>query len=218
MKVFRDILKTFLWIVAVPVIYLLVSLALSFITQNGESSDIERSKIIYLSTNGVHLDIVIPKEHLDTFLLNQLIHSDEINYFSFGWGDEEFYINTPTWGDLTISTALSAVFLNSTSLIHLTKYKSEQDHWVEVIISDDHLKKANSYLLNSFKLDKDGSLILLPDKGYGNNDDFYRSHGSYSWFHTCNSWVNRGLYESDLKCCLWTPFDFAVINIYKEKE
>ncbi len=216
MRILRIILKSFLWILAIPLTYLLVAIILSFITQNELSEFPEKGKIIYLSSNGVHLDIILPIDQIDTNLLMGINRTSESIYISFGWGDKDFYLNTPTWGDLTASTAFSAMILNSETLIHLTRHKSVQHHWVAIKVNAKQIEKVNKYLKDSFVFDNAGNIILLKNKGYGHNDDFYKAKGSYSCFHTCNSWVNKALSDSDLACCLWTPFDFAVLNIYKK--
>ncbi|REG87882.1 uncharacterized protein DUF2459 [Winogradskyella sediminis] len=57
--------------------------------------------------------------------------------------------------------------------------------------------------------------IILENQGYSSIDDFYKAKGSYSCFKTCNSWVNSAFKESGLKSCLWTPFDFGLMNKYE---
>jgi hypothetical protein len=68
---------------------------------------------IYITTNGVHLDIVLPVENVEPEFLSRLEILPGTKYVSFGWGDKEFYINTPQWKDLTLKTAFKALFLKS---------------------------------------------------------------------------------------------------------
>ena len=136
-------------------------------------------------------------------------------YLSFGWGDENFYVNTPTCGDLTFRNAFKAMFLKSPTLMYLTRYKSELSDWIEIKISKTELQKLNSYLLNTFKTNENGKKIILKNQGYSSTDDFYKAKGSYSCFKTCNSWVNSGFKESGLTSCLWTPFNFGLITKYE---
>lgn len=203
-----------MYILLIPVSYLLVSLVLSWITVDQINSASDLNKTIYLSTNGVHLDIVLPKNAIEDDLLSGLKHTTSDRYLSFGWGDENFYLNTPTWGDLTIRNAFNAVFLNSTSLIHVTRYQNKRSDWVEVKVDDKELQKLNNYILNTFKLNKDNQKIWLKNQGYTAVDDFYKAKGSYSFYKTCNSWVNTGFKQSGLKSCVWTPFDFGLLNKY----
>ena len=211
MKVLRSLAKWFLYCLLIPVSYLLVALILSAITVNAEDKHPDTAKSIFLKTNGVHLDIVIPKAHLSDSLMAGLNHKSSDKYFAFGWGDENFYINTPTWGDITFSTAFTAAFLKSSTLVHVTRYPAKGAGWIEIKASDSQLEKLNVYIADTFTIDVSGEKLLLEDKGYGRNDDFYKAKGSYSCFNTCNSWVNTGFKESGMKSCLWTPFDFGLM-------
>ena len=215
MKVAKRILKWIFYVFLIPVTYFIVSLFLSWITIDRTETHENFQKSIYLSTNGVHLDIIIPMKAIDNSLLSGLKHMEDDNYLSFGWGDENFYINTPTWGDLTFSNAFKAMFLNSTTLVHVTRYQEKRSNWIEINVSASELRKLNGYLLGTFKTDKDGLKIILENQGYTQIDDFYKAKGSYSCFKTCNSWVNSAFKESGLKSCLWTPFDFGLLNKYE---
>ncbi|WP_027392105.1 DUF2459 domain-containing protein [Aquimarina latercula] len=215
MKIVKKIFKWILFIFLIPISYLIISLILSAITINSKTSNNDLSKSIYLSTNGVHLDIILPEKDIDSMLLSGIKYENIEKYISFGWGDENFYINTPTWGDLTFNNAFKAMFLKSTTLMHVTRYKQKHSDWVEIKINEIELQKLNTYLLNTFERNEKGMKILLKNKGYSSKDDFYKSKGSYSCFKTCNSWVNTGFKESGLKSCLWTPFDFGLLNKYQ---
>ncbi len=195
--------------------YIIISLILTYITVNKTELSIENNKEVYLSTNGVHLDIIISINELNIELKEGLKFTQDEKYFSFGWGDENFYLNTPTWNDLTFGNAFKAMFLKSPTLIHLTKYKQIRKYWTKVILSESELKKLNQFISESFKKDVSGNKIIIANSGYSINDDFYKANGSFSCFKTCNSWVNKAFKESDLKSCLWTPFDFGLINKYE---
>jgi len=82
-------------------------------------------------------------------------------------------------------------------------------------VNETELQNLNVYLTNTFAINKNGTKILLENKGYFSNDDFYKAKGSYSCFYTCNSWVNSAFKESELKSSYWTPFDFGLLNKYK---
>lgn len=209
----KKLFKYIFFIVSIPLIYLGIAFLFTFITVNDNQDT--GNNTIYLSTNGVHLDFILSKSDIDIDLLNQIKHSGNETYFSFGWGDENFYLNTPTWGDLTFSTAVKAMFLNSPTLMHITKYNDIREKWIKIKISKEELKSINVYLKNSFAKDKNGNIVILKNKGYSTNDDFYKAKGSYSALKTCNTWVNSAFKESGLKACFWTPFDFGLINKYK---
>jgi len=216
MKVVKKIVKWIIAIIIIPIVYFLVSLILIFIPINNEEKKSNKNKSIYLNSNGVHLNIIIAKNQLHPKLLDGLKYSDNDNYFSFGWGDKNFYLNTPTWGDLTFNNASRALFLKGTALIHLNRYSTTKFDWVEIKVNQNQLGKINQYIDKTFCLDSTNKKILLNNSGYSYNDDFYAAMGSFSCFKTCNTWVNSGLKESGIKACLWTPFDFGLINMHKK--
>ena len=216
MKLIRKILKWLIIILLIPISYLIVSLILTFIPVNDKKQVGEKNKEVYLSTNRVHLNIIIQKSDLDSAFLKDLHYHDIDKYFSFGWGEENFYLNTPTWGDLTFKNALSALLVKSSTLVHLSRYTEKKQSWIKINLSEIKLKNLNQYVLHTFQLDSSGRKIILNNQGYSANDDFYKATGNYSCFNTCNSWVNSGLKESNLKACYWTPFDFGILMRYKE--
>jgi len=211
----RKIAKLILYILMIPVVYLLMAFLLTAITVNNNYNKTVGNKTIFLNTNGVHLDVVIPKKSIDAKLLKGIKATETEHYLSFGWGEENFYLHTPTWNDLTYSTTFSAMFLDSSTLIHITRYRQKQDTWIEIKINETALQHLNNYLLNTFKVDENGNKILLKNKGYTTIDDFYKAKGNYTCLNTCNSWVNTGFKQSGLKACYWTPFDFGLLNKYK---
>jgi uncharacterized protein (TIGR02117 family) len=203
-----------MYLIVLPLAYVLISLVMGLITVNKQPQKMVGNDI-FLTTNGVHLDIVIPIDNIGTALRKDLRLDSKTQYLAFGWGDENFYLNTPTWADVTFRNAYSAMFLDSSTLMHVTQYGQKRNKWIRIRLSESQLNQVNEHIQNSFKLSKSDKKMLLKNKGYNSNDDFYRAKGSYSLFKTCNSWVNSIFKESNLKSCLWTPFDFALINKYK---
>lgn len=211
----KHLIKWPLYILTLPLSYLIIALILSIITVNGNRNQQTGDKIIYLTTNGVHLGIVLPIAHIENSLISDLDIETSDQYLSFGWGDKNFYLNTPTWGDLTIKNAFSAVFLKSATLLHVTRYQAAHSKWIAVNVSEEALKQLNYYIANTFALNKNGLKIMLEGKGYTKWDNFYQAKGSYSLFKTCNTWVNTGFKQSGLKACFWTPFDFGLLRKYR---
>jgi len=215
MKTLKKIIKWTAFVLSIPMLYLVLSLILTFIGVNTTDTEDDNTETIYISTNGVHLNIILNKKDTDGFLLKDLVHNPSEQFLSFGWGDEMFYLNTPTWSDLTLKTTFSALFLKGPALIHVSRYQHEQPNWIAIKVSQSELRKVNALILQSFIKDENGSKTLLKGKGYSRYDNFYKAHGHYSAFKTCNTWVNTIFKQSGLKCCLWTPFDFGLINKYK---
>lgn len=211
----KKIMKGIITIVLIPVAYVLFSLLFTFIPVNNVQYS-DNNESIYLTSNGVHLSIVVSKNQLNGEILEGLKYSDKDKYFAIGWGDRDFYLNTPTWSDLTFNNAYKALFLKTPTLIHITRYSTTKGSWVEIKVNQNQLNKINQYIYESFYIDAQNKKILLNYKGYSYNDDFYEALGSYSCFKTSNSWVNSGLKESGIRACLWTPFDFGLLRIHNK--
>jgi uncharacterized protein (TIGR02117 family) len=191
--------------------YLLVALVLSLLPCNPEKFHCVHKKDIYVTTNGVHLDIIIPVKNMDKDLLNKLNPQKESSYFGFGWGDKEFYRETPYWSDLKFNVAFKALFLKSSSAMHVTFYPNSYHRWKKILLCEEQLVSLNGYIKNSFQKNIDGQFILCPFPGYSDFDIFYEANNSFSLFRTCNIWINNALKSAGIKTSVWSPFDFGVL-------
>ncbi len=203
-------------VVGAPVLFLLCSFILTKITVEGKCSDPVQNKSIFLNSNGIHLDLILPLENVNDALLDHLVVKEDEKYLSFGWGERAFYLETPTWGDLTFYNACQALLWESSSLMHVTRYASKKNQWVEIKVSSGQLEKLNEYLCNSFTVNEAGEKALLDEPGYTPFDNFYASNESYSCLNTCNSWANEAFIAADLDACYWTPFDFGLMDLHQK--
>lgn len=205
------------------IIYLLLSLILSSIPLNN-TVESKKEIVIYIKTNGVHTDIVVPikNELIDWSSYIKWQHTlskkcNEAQFISMGWGDRGFYLETPEWKDLKFKTALVASSGIGKTAMHTTFYHNmiENEDCRKIFLSKQQYLLLISYLKDSFKVDNKNNFIPIKTTAfYGKNDCFYEAKGSYSIFKTCNTWANNALKVSDQKCCLWTPFDFPIFNKY----
>ncbi|MDP2089667.1 MAG: DUF2459 domain-containing protein [Flavobacteriaceae bacterium] len=216
MKILKYIIKGIIVLILIPIAYVILSLILTYIPHHSKIQYSPKNESIYLQTNGVHLSIILNKNQIAPPLLKDLKIDDNDRYFSFAWGDKNFYLNTPTWSDLTFKNSFIALFLKSPTLIHITRYQEMRTNWVEIKIDKSQLAKLNKYLYNSFYLDDAHQKVLVEHQFYADNDNFYEAKGNYTCFKTCNSWVNSAFKQSDLKSCLWTPFDFGLFQMYQK--
>ncbi len=85
---------------------------------------------IYILTNGVHTDIVMPTKSEQIYWNKKIHYKNTIaadstyQYITMGWGDKGFYLETPEWSDLKASVAFKAALGLSTTVIHATYYKT----------------------------------------------------------------------------------------------
>lgn len=164
-----------------------------------------------MSSNGVHLDIIYPTELINGEFLNQLRPIDQAKYVAFGWGDKGFYINTPTWDDLTLETAFKALLINSETAMHTTFYTQKRNKWIELELCEAQLDSLSSYIKSSFKLSPRGDIMEIYGAGYTKIDKFFEANGDYNCINTCNSWVNKALKKAKVKTAIWSPTDHGVL-------
>ncbi len=179
---------------------------------------------IYILSNGVHTDIVLPVKSKSYDWSNFTPYSktkstdSTFQFIAFGWGDKGFYLETPTWGDLTFKVAFKAAFGFGSSAIHTTFHKEMKigKDCRNIKISRYQYIKLITYIKNSFKLnEKQRPIFISTNAVYGLNDAFYEGTGTYNLFQTCNTWANNGLKSCQQKACLWTPFSGYIFELYK---
>lgn len=215
-KAIKYIKNIIIIILAFIIIYLLAAVVLSYSGTNPSPLACNKSEKLYITTTGIHLFIMLPKENLDSQLLAQFSIPETVKFVSFGWGDKEFYLNTPTWDDITLSTTFQALLWSSESIMQISYYNHKRTTWKAVNICPSQMNKINNYIMNSFKKTAQGKLVEVKTNGYGKNDFFYEATGSYTCFNTCNNWVNKALKNADIKTSIWSPFDFGVMYHIRE--
>lgn len=205
------------------VLYILCAYLFSKITIDKEANS-KAQITIYIKTNGVHTDIVMPtvNEQMDwsqqiKFLNTKTADTSSV-YLGMGWGDKGFYLETPTWGDLTAKVAFNAMFGLGSTAIHATYYSkiTENDSCKKIQISKQQYARLINYITNSFQKDTSGNFINIKTKAnYSTTDAFYEANGKYSLFKTCNTWANSALKSCGQKCCFWTALDKGIFAKYK---
>ena len=220
-KIVRYLAKALLSFLLVMLVYFVAALIGSVIPVNTDQpKDGEIS--IYLRTNGVHTDFILPLENevmaWQDFIPPESTLSKRANfeYISFGWGDLEFYKETEAWEDLRFPVAFQAVFLKKPSALHVTFEPIVRLEMpaVKVNITKEQYEKLVQYVLFSFEKDMAGKPKPVKDLHYNQNDAFFHAKGSLHFFYTCNTWVNDGLKAAGLRACLWTPFDDGIFYQY----
>ena len=205
-------------------IYFFLSFVLSRMTVEGKKDPKSRIKI-YLMKSGVHTDFVLPikTEAIDwtkSFPRENTGFKDSTTkLIAIGWGDKNFYMNTPEWADLTVKTAVFAMTGLGSSAIHATYYYEilSDRPVIQLYLSVKQYKELVRYIQHQLVMDKQGNTVYIPAKNklvVSGNDAFYAAHNRYSMVLTCNSWINRGLKACHKRACLWTPFAGGIFYQY----
>lgn len=218
----RATLNTIAGFTILLVIYLFFALILAVIPSNMFSRQPEEGITIYIKSNGVHTDVVVPTENKFYSWSEHISPEDfglvrgEGSWTAFGWGDKGFYLNTPEWSDLKISTALDAItpFVGE-SAMHVTVYENElkeNKYTKKILLTEEQYLLLCDFIFKSFTRSEEENFILLPGYHYDKiNDNFYEAEGDYNLFQTCNNWTNSALKAAGVKTALWAPFDKCIL-------
>lgn len=216
------LLATVLGLLLLIGIYFLSAALLSRIPVN-EDAKSAGDISIYIRTNGVHTDIVVPVRtaQVDWSKLipykNTKAQDSSLQWLALGWGDKGFYLQTPTWADLRFSVAFNAMFGLGESAMHTTYYAEQQEseRCKRIRIDSLQYRKLVEHIEASFDKNAHGEFRhIKTNANYGNNDAFYEAKGRYNLFQTCNTWANTTLKACGQKACLWTPFDKGIFRLY----
>lgn len=215
--VFRILVLVAGLIISTIVAGLLAAFVLSVLSTHPEIPACAEKEPVYITTNGVHLSIIVPVNQLDTAFADELRLTPETRFAAFGWGDRGFYLTTPTWADLTFRTAFRALFLRTPSAMHIDDYRYNDAEWHEVRLCPGQMEKLLTYIRSSFTTDSLGHIIEIPHAGYTSSDRFFEANGHFTCFRTCNVWVDDALKVADVPAPIWSPFDKGVLYQLEKK-
>ena len=216
----KKVVKTvFIGFFSLIVLWFVCAWLLSKINNNVESSESKETITIYVKSNGMHTDIVMPVNN-DYFNWNSFIDkrqflavNEDYHYVAIGWGDKGFYLNTPTLADLKMKTLVKALFGVGSSAMHVTYYKHIKccDKVKQINISKEAYLNLVSHITQSFKLDNEQPQ-LISHPNYGQHDNYFEANGTYSVFKTCNVWTGNTLKTANITMGIWTPLEFGVMD------
>lgn len=214
----RRWVRALLAFAAAPASYLLLAVALGAWPVNRGFVEARDGVTIYVRTNGVHADIVVPTraEGVDWSIEHPPQHFRRLDaplpWIAFGWGDRDFFINTPTWRDFRIGLALVAVSGLGEGAMHVEYLDAPEIYESRRIrISVPQYLRLVDFLRASFRRDGQGRPILIGAPGYYDTDAFYEAIPVYTFWFTCNEWARRGLAQAGVRTSVWAPFDVAIL-------
>ncbi|RZL63613.1 MAG: TIGR02117 family protein [Variovorax sp.] len=170
----------------------------------------------YVSSNGVHTDLVLPirTPAMDWTALfaptDARAAPADAEFIAIGWGDRNFYLHTPTWADLTLPRAVSALVGGNPSLLHVTWLRRSDlaSNTFRMPLS----RAQYARLIEEVRMTVAGDrATAVAGAHYDVNDAFYEAKGSYHAFETCNTWTGRVMRRAGVPVSRWTPFDFNVV-------
>jgi len=170
---------------------------------------------IMVGTNGVHTELVLPlvtpeKDWRRDFPVTDIPASGEpYTHVAVSWGEREVFLNTPTWSDLRLSTALQAM-IGGDALLHVA-------HYVRPAPGPDNRPLRLTRAQYGRLVARIETAVVPPatrrrHPGYFDNDAFYDAPGQYSWRQTCNQWTSDSLAAAGVKTGSWTPLVGGVMK------
>ena len=213
--------RTALAILAIPGVYLLAALIGALIPVNHDWNEPEDGIIIYVANNGIHADLVLPATAQGLDWRPLLPRSDARNvpanaqWIAFGAGERRVYLETPTWGDLTVKTAAIAL-TGGERVMHVQWVRDPAYSAREVRLTPEQYRHLWASIRSEFRLGPDGKPIRIDHPGYGWGDAFYLGIGKANAINTCNQWSADRLRVSGVKVPLWSPFVQGLVWRYRE--
>jgi len=212
-KLFRSIVFAIGGFLSLLLLYVLAAIVFSYLPARVTPPPLtEEATAIYVATNGVHLDFFIPWEGVPKDWRTRVGMPERYSWVGVGWGEAAFFTSTPTWADLTFSTAIKAALWPSPAALHFSYFQRPQSHWRKVLVNPDQLSILREYIGAFFNINDQGQVISLEGAGYPARDQFIAAQKGYYFMYTCNNWVNEGLKQMDVPTSIWSPFDFGVLH------
>jgi uncharacterized protein (TIGR02117 family) len=207
---------------AVICIYMLIFLTVSPFTFQAEKTTDPKTEIVYLTTNGIHSDIMLPIHHplmdwKETLGMEKALSVDTFQtHLKFGWGDKNFFMRTKEWSDMEVGTVVNTVFARGPGAMHLilcTPKDINKSSLVKIPVTKQQYQRLCAFIKCSFRFES-GKAKVIQNHPYGTYDFFYDSSIEYNMTYTCNTWTNNALKRAGQKACVWTPFKGAIFSKY----
>lgn len=211
----RWIVRILLAPVALIALYLAAAVIGSLLPANAGWTQPADGVTVYVTTNGVHTSLVLPAVAAGvdwrTTALPEHLRDPRAAarpYLSFGWGDREFYVNTPSFAEMRADRVVAALVGSSDTVLHVAHLDSPViDRNTRALrLRPEEYRRLAAFVGATFA---PGGRSLAP--GYGSDDAFYAARGAYSAFNTCNAWTGRALAAAGVRVGIWTPLSPGVM-------
>jgi len=200
-------------------LYVFAAVLLGLLPRNSDFVESVGGIEIYVRTNGVHAELVLPTHQqghdwsaeFPASHMRALAATTE--WIALGWGDRGFMLTTPTWSDLRPGTAFIALSGLGQGAMHVEYVDSPLAYEARrVRISAEQYGRLVAYVKSSFARGADGAVRRIDAPGYFGTDAFYEAVPTYTFWFTCNEWTRRALATAGVRTAWWAPFDVAVMR------
>lgn len=149
----------------------------------------EPSRTIYVINHGaLHTGLAVKRSDIPRGVWPAQRDYSGFKYLEVGWGDDDGYRKPLTSGIAmkALTGSKRTVLLADGFNTLRTKLKEPKFSVIEVDLSVEGFNRLSRHVEQTYALGEAGRPIRL-EMGW------YRARGTYSAFHTCNTWVAEGL-------------------------
>ncbi len=217
LHIMRVVIRAFLILLCLPFIALALYTVAAFgaLLLAPEATEPQGGVLVYACDNGVHTDLIVPVAAGGTdwrALFGQAAFIAPVaayDHIGLGWGSRDFYINTPTWADLDIATAVTSVLWDETVLhVEYRPRPMAGESCRQWRADPASYARIAGVIRQTLRLSGERPVQAAP--GYGARDAFFVANGQYTILETCNQWTGRALRLAGAPVAPWTPYSFLV--------
>ena len=208
-------------LLSVPLLYGVAAFAGALIPVNGNWREPENGPLVYLISNGVHTDLILPvtAQALDWRPLlprTDFANPDSVaGWIAFGMGERRVYLDTPHWRDITLDTIWEATS-GGERVMHVEWVADPEWHARAIRLRPEEYRRLWAAIRAGFRLDARGRPQRIDHPGYGPADAFYLGVGRASLVNTCNVWAGDQLRLAGVRTSLWSPFSQGLEWRYRQ--
>lgn len=203
--------RALLALAAVPALYLAAALVGGVVPVNRNWSEPGEGITVYLRSNGIHVDLILPANAQGLDWRPLLPAADFASpppgtrWFAFGAGERRVYLDTPRWRDIK-PAAIWAGLAGGERVIHVERLATIGPGVRAVRLRPAEYRRLWASVRSEFALGRSGRPQRVDHPGYWTGDAFYEGRGKASAVNTCNQWVADRLRTAGVTSSIWSPF------------
>lgn len=209
--------------VATGLVTVSVLLALAAVTPRrwGKLAPSENCQFtVYVTGDKLHTNFIVPAQNpfVDWQQLINLTPEQpdrQYTYLQFGWGDRIFYVETPSWDQVSLASALRSLVLQNPAALYVRGHTQVPHLAGETLkcvrLGPKDYRALSEFLAAGFARDEAGNPQRLKGEHLGAGQ-FYAATGRYSMLRTCNSWIADGLRAANVNTPIWAGLAPAVLH------
>jgi len=170
---------------------------------------------IFLQSNGIHVEFVLPANAVNGPLAAAAarLPGGLAPYVAFGWGERDFFLNTPSWADFDLGVGAGALLWQTDVLMRVRPQDAAPSgpDARRLVLSRAQFERLAAFIAEGIYFPPDGVPVTVPSDLYDPGGVFLEGRGTYTLFYTCNEWVNDGLKQAGVRTAAWSPFPFGIL-------